>query len=215
MSRVDTVLTQEHAGKEFAVAYISRRMLDAKTRYTYIEEICLSLYYACSKFRHYILSSSYVVTCQHDVVKHIIQKPILSVRLGKWAYALVEYELTYELFKVVKGQIVADFIVNHSITADDTCLVMVSPWRLFFNGSVCDQGCGVNCVITSPGGMVQEVSTQLEFKFTNNQAEYQALVTGLEILIELQVRDVKAFKDSKLVTQQVLGKAQCLDGELN
>jgi hypothetical protein len=29
------------------------------------------------------------------------------------------------------------------------------------------------------------------------------------------VRDVKAFKDSKLGTQQVLGKAQCLDGELN
>jgi hypothetical protein len=29
------------------------------------------------------------------------------------------------------------------------------------------------------------------------------------------VKDVEAFRDSKLVVQQMLGEAQCLDGELN
>ena len=62
-----------------------------------------------------MLSSTCIVTCQADVIKHMLQKPILSGRIGKWAYALVEYDLAYESFKSVKGQIVAEFIVEHWI----------------------------------------------------------------------------------------------------
>jgi hypothetical protein len=35
------------------------------------------------------------VICQYDVIKHMLQKQILSGRLGKWAYALIEYDLKY------------------------------------------------------------------------------------------------------------------------
>jgi hypothetical protein len=58
---IGVVLTQECVGKEFAIAYLSRRMLDVDTRYVHIVKLCLALYYACSKFRHYILSSSCTV----------------------------------------------------------------------------------------------------------------------------------------------------------
>jgi hypothetical protein len=54
---------QEEDGREFLVAYVSRCLLDAKTWYVFMEKLCLSLYYACSKFRHYILSSSCIVAC--------------------------------------------------------------------------------------------------------------------------------------------------------
>jgi hypothetical protein len=74
---------------------MSRRLLDAETRYVFMEKLCLSLYYACSKFRH-ILSSSCIVACQYDIIKHMLLKPILSGKIGKWAYALVEYDLAYE-----------------------------------------------------------------------------------------------------------------------
>jgi hypothetical protein len=40
---------------------------------------------------------------------------ILSGRKRKWAYALIEYDLAYESLKSIKGQVVADFIVEHSI----------------------------------------------------------------------------------------------------
>jgi hypothetical protein len=60
------------------VAYVSRRPLDAETRYVFMEKHCLSLYYACSKFRHYVFSSSCIVACQYDVIKHILLKTILS-----------------------------------------------------------------------------------------------------------------------------------------
>ena len=87
-----------------------------ETRYTFIEKLCLSLYYACTKLRHYLLSSTCIVTCQANVLKHMLQKPILSGRIRKWAYALVEYDLAYESLRAVGGQIVADFIVEHWIS---------------------------------------------------------------------------------------------------
>jgi hypothetical protein len=46
--------------------------------------------------KHYFLSSSCIVAGQYDVIKHMLLKPILSGRMGKWAYALIEYDLAYE-----------------------------------------------------------------------------------------------------------------------
>jgi hypothetical protein len=72
----------------------------------------------------------------------------LRGRLGKWAYALVEYDLLYELLPTVKGQVATYLIVDHTTVVDnDACLVEVHPWRLFFDGSVCSKGQGVACVI--------------------------------------------------------------------
>jgi hypothetical protein len=62
----------------------------------------------------------------------MMQKPILSRRVGKWAYCLVEYDLVYESLKEVKGQVVADFIIDHNVKIDDECCVAVCPWKLFF-----------------------------------------------------------------------------------
>jgi hypothetical protein len=93
---ISAVLLQKEGGREFPVAYIGRRLIDAKTWYVFVEKLCLSLYYACAKFRHYILSSTCMIACQCDIVKHLLQKPVLIGRLGKWAYALAEYDLVYE-----------------------------------------------------------------------------------------------------------------------
>jgi hypothetical protein len=62
-SMIGVVLTQVTDGKERIITYLNRRLIDAKTRYSFIEKLCLSLFYACSKLRHYLLSSTYVVTC--------------------------------------------------------------------------------------------------------------------------------------------------------
>jgi hypothetical protein len=88
---IGAVLLQEEDGKEFSVPYVSRHLLDAETWYVFMEKLGLSLSYPCSKFRHYILSSYCIVPCKYDVIKHMLLKPILSRRIGKWAYALVEY----------------------------------------------------------------------------------------------------------------------------
>jgi hypothetical protein len=116
---IGAVFLQEEDGKEFPIAFRSRHILDAETRYVFVEKLCLSLYYACSKFQHYIISSSCIVACQYDVIKHMLLKPILSGRIGKWAYVLVEYDLAYEPLRSMKGQVVADFIVDHAAEVDN------------------------------------------------------------------------------------------------
>jgi hypothetical protein len=90
------VLMQDVTGREGIIAYLSRRVLDTEVRYMHVGRLCLALYYACSKLRQYLLSNSSIVVSQYDVMKHMMQKPILSGWLGKWAYSLVEYELRYE-----------------------------------------------------------------------------------------------------------------------
>jgi hypothetical protein len=88
-SVIGVVLTQVTDGKEHSITYLSRRLIDAETRYSFIEKLCLSLFYACSKLRHYLLSSTCTVACQADVIKYMLQQPILSGRIRKWAYALI------------------------------------------------------------------------------------------------------------------------------
>jgi hypothetical protein len=102
-SVIGAVLTQETDGNEYVVAYESRRLLDAETTYTFIEKLCLSLYYAYTKLRHYLLSSTCYVVCQTDIIKYMLQKPILSGRVGMWAYARVEYDLCCEPIGSMKG----------------------------------------------------------------------------------------------------------------
>jgi hypothetical protein len=125
---IGAVLMQVMEGKEYIITYLSRGLINAETRYSFIEKLCLSLFYACSKLRHYLLASTYVIACQADVIKHILQQPILSGRIRKWAYALIEYDLAYEPLKSMKDQVVADFIVGHCIdqNSDESCnLVLI------------------------------------------------------------------------------------------
>ena len=86
---ISAVLTQETEGNEYIITYVGRWLIDVETRYTFIEKLWLSLYYVCTKLRHYLLSSSYIVTCQADVFKHMLQKPILSGRIRKWTMRLL------------------------------------------------------------------------------------------------------------------------------
>jgi hypothetical protein len=176
---------------------VSQRLLDVETRYVFMEKHFLSLYYACSKFRHYILSSSCIVACQYDVIKLV-----LSGRIGKWAYALVEYDLAYELLRSMKGQVVGDFIVDHTIDVDHSVnFVQLKPWGLYFDCSVCSKGQGAGFVIISPSGVYIDLSIRLEFACTNNQVEYESLLHGLEYLRDLGARDVDVFEDPNLIVQ--------------
>ena len=87
--------------------------------------------------------------------------------------------------------------------------------ELYFDGSVCDDRQGIGVVLVSPEGATFDFSSRLEFHCTNNQAEYEALLFGLELLFSMGIKHVQAFGDSQLVVQQVSGEFQCFDGILN
>ena len=77
------------------------------------------------------------MVCQTDVINHMLQKPILSNRIGKWAYALDEYDLGCAPLRSMRGQIIADFIVEHRINDEhdlEVVYITCTTWKLFFDG---------------------------------------------------------------------------------
>ena len=104
---IGSALIQEFEGKERVIYYVSRRLLDAETRYSPVERLCLCLHFSCTKLRHYLLLAEYVIMCKDDVVKYMLSLPILNGRIGRWILALFEFDLSYESAKVIKGQVVA------------------------------------------------------------------------------------------------------------
>ena len=75
---IGSALIQEFKGKESVVYYVSRRLLDAETRYSPTERLCLCLYFSCTKLRHYLLSAECIVVSNDDVVKYMLSLPILN-----------------------------------------------------------------------------------------------------------------------------------------
>lgn len=103
---------------------------DAKTRYSLIEKLCLCLYFSCTKLKYYIKLTYVFAYSQFDVIKHILSKPISHSRVRKWALALTEYSLTYVPLRVMKGQIVVDFIIDHAMVKVPQNYVKLRPWIL-------------------------------------------------------------------------------------
>ena len=74
-SAIGLDLIQEFEGKERAIYFMSRRLLDTETRYSPVERLCLCLYFSCTKLRHYLLSAECVVVSKDDVDKDTATMP--------------------------------------------------------------------------------------------------------------------------------------------
>jgi hypothetical protein len=72
------MVIQVHDGREKVVFYLSRRMLDAKTRYPDIEKLCLCLFFTCKKLHHILLLTETIVICKSDVIKHMLLPSMLK-----------------------------------------------------------------------------------------------------------------------------------------
>jgi hypothetical protein len=141
---------QEHDSKERVVFYLSRRMIDAETRYPDIEKLWLYLFFTCTKLHHILLSADTIVICKLDVIKHMLSAPVLKGRLGKWMLKLSEFDIQYQPMKAVKGQALADLIEERINT--DIAALSVRAWAMYFDGLACGDGCGIGILLVSPQG---------------------------------------------------------------
>ena len=69
-------------------------------------------------------------------------------------------------------------------------------WTMYFNGSLMKKGAGVGLVFVSPLGVRMRYMVHLHFPSSNNVAEYEALINGLRIAIELGIRCLDVQGDS-------------------
>jgi ribonuclease HI len=85
---------------------------------------------------------------------------------------------------------------------------------MFFDGSLMKTGAGAGLLFISPLGKHLRYVLRLHFPASNNVAEYEALVNGLRVAIELGVRRLDARDDSHLVTDQVMKNSHCRDPKM-
>ena len=96
----------------------------------------------------------------------------------------------------------ADFITQHH--KPSIGYVEPMPWTLFFDGSSCKQGGGIGIVIILPRGASFEFAFQTKPMTIKNQAEYEAILKGLQLLQEVKAESIEIFGDSQLVINQLI-----------
>ena len=152
-----------------------------------------------------------------DPIKYIFEKPFLSGRVLKWQVVLSEYDIVYTTKKAIKGSAIADHLADNApdqyesldVSFPDDGILQISEkdteqsademWKMYFDGAVNSSGSGIGAVIISPEGKQFPVAIKLRFDCTNNMAEYETCVTGLQAALELKVKRLEVFGDSALI----------------
>ncbi|XP_059635617.1 uncharacterized protein LOC132277787 [Cornus florida] len=201
--------------KEMPLYYLSRRLTPIELKYPPIEKTCLALVFATKKLRHYFLAHTVHHIARADPLKYVMSRPVLSGRLARWSILLNEFEIIYVPRKAVKGQVLVDFLADYPIPADweisgdfpdeEVFLIdILLPWMIFFDGSARSDGAGVSVVFVFPQRQILSYAFTLTEKCSNNVAEYQALIIGLQMVSEMKIMDLEIYRDSQLVINQLL-----------
>ncbi|XP_074322949.1 uncharacterized protein LOC141659913 [Apium graveolens] len=81
----------------------------------------------------------------------------------------------------------------------------VEPWTLYTDGASNISGTGLGLMLKSPQGDTMAYSICCEFKAINNESEYEALIIGLKITIDMKITHIRVNYDSLLVVNHVKG----------
>lgn len=98
------VLTQRNEeDQEKPIAFMSAPLKDAELRYPILDKQAFALVRTTMKFRHYILRSEIIAIVSDSAVKNLLAQYELGDKRGNWVYALLEYDLTVQPMKIVRG----------------------------------------------------------------------------------------------------------------
>jgi hypothetical protein len=165
------------------------------------------------KLRHYFESHPVTVVSSFPLGE-IIQSREASGRIAKWAVELMGETLSFAPRKAVKSQVLADFLAEWTDTQLPTTPIQPELWTMYFDGSLMKTGAGAGLLFISPLRKHLRYVFRLHFPASNNMVEYEALVNGLHITVELGVRRLDARGDSQLVIDQVMKNSHCYDRKM-
>ena len=173
---------------------MSQTLKDAETPYPNIEETALALVMANQKLRHYFQGREIRVITNQPLRK-ILHKPELSGRLIHWTIKLSQFHPTYVPRTAIKAHALVDFVVECNFLKPDEeipntqqPIPTTNGWKSYVDGSATATRYGAGAILISPDSFCVKQALQLNFKATNNQAEYEAILSGLDLAITLQLQ---------------------------
>lgn len=78
-------------------------------------------------------------------------------------------------------------------------------WTLFVDGASGGEGAGAGILLVDPDNHEYTYALRFDFRASNNEAEYEALIAGLQLALKLKVQKLKVYSDSQLVVNKILG----------
>jgi len=187
----------ENGKKEHAVYYLSKKFTEYEAKYSPLEKMCCALAWATHRLRQYMLYHTTLLIAKLDPIRYIFKKPGLSGRIALWQVLLSEYNIQYVSQKAIKGSVVAEFLAERvdddyepmEFNFPDEDLMAIfqvgeeskdnETWTMCFDGASNAIGHGIGAVLTSPEGNHFPATARLDFRCTNNMAEYEACEMNL------------------------------------
>ncbi|PKI75824.1 hypothetical protein CRG98_003739 [Punica granatum] len=178
---------------ERAIYYLSKKFTEGESNYPEIEKMCCVLVWVMQRLRQYTLYYTIRLLSKTDPLKYLLNSSSSMRNIAKWHCQLTEYDI--EILQV---------------SDEEETL----GWKMYFDGAINSTGSGIGVVLISPEGCHFPVAAKIDFPCTNNIAEYEACILGLQAAIELKFKELKVFGDSMLTIFQTLKQWKTKDPKL-
>ncbi|XP_071718750.1 uncharacterized protein [Rutidosis leptorrhynchoides] len=181
-----------------------------------MEKLIYALVHTARRLRRYFQAHPIQVFTDQPI-KHVLTRPEISERVAKWAIELGEHEITFLPRHSVKGQVIADFLVelpSNMIKQGETIVTrreMDEFWELYTDRASSEEGDGIGILLVSLNGEEITYAIRLKCAASNNEVEYEALIVGLRLTKSIDVRQLTAYVDSQLVASQLNGSFEARD----
>ena len=150
------------------------------------------------RLRPYFLAHE-IILLTNSTLGRVLLNPEASGRLIKWTTELGEYDIQYQPRSAIKAQALANFIIEVQGPKEENIR------KVYVDGSYTRQGSGIGVLLISPREDRLKLSIRLNYRATNNEAEYEVLIAGLQAARHIGAARVLIYSDSQLAAQQLSG----------
>ncbi|KAK0583819.1 hypothetical protein LWI29_003474 [Acer saccharum] len=214
MATSATLVKECEGGIQRPIYYVSRSLNKTEKNYNQLEKLAFALVVVARKLHPYFQAHSIAVLTNLPLWQ-FMQRPNVSGKLVSWALELTQYDITFKPRVAIKRHALADFVAEFNGNPDfnlegepaaqtnNSVLIpgeewpsQSSVWILFVDGAFNQHGCRAGIVLIDPEGIESSHCLRFEFRTTNNEAKYEALLAGLNATRELGAQFLAIKSDS-------------------
>ncbi|MCO5548825.1 hypothetical protein L7F22_002287 [Adiantum nelumboides] len=222
------LLQQDPHSTRMRPVYFARRVMNAlEKNYTEAESMMLSLVFAIRKFRSYLLPKPFIILTAENLFPWVSSQMTLSTRISKWIMELQEFQYSFKVEDSVRAQLAGILtyrVHERDIKVPEVKTLPLPPpkslpnaFTLFFDGAfrnATGKAGGGLVLHDSNGEVVMKKHVKLPDSTSNNEAEYDILLHGLQVCVSQKIRRLMVKGDALLIVKQILGIWACKNERL-
>eukprot|EP00253_Pinus_taeda_P018202 PITA_18202 len=187
-------------GIEHVIYYLSRNLLDTKTRYAYVEKLALAAVCAIQRFRHYILLRTTTVISDCNPMTYILSRQLLGGKYSKWIVILQEFDLEFTAAKSKKSLVFAELLCSLPSAAASSQIKELIPDETLFLISTLDPWYGDIIVYLQTSSFRPETSKDARRRIRHQAQPYRIIGDTLYCLgVDLVLRRCLTFEEAERV----------------